>query len=306
MTTGPNLHRPAHETRVLRFRKHLLFALGALAAVILITYAADTVPTDIKLPGTQPTGVDNPPPIGSVGNCGCHSFSDSNVPEAAPVIGWHGGMMANAGRDPLFWATMAIAEQDFLPEEVWTALGAPGQKGGVGDLCLKCHTPAGWLMGRSTPTDGSGMDPNTDHEGVACELCHFMVDPDINEDPPGTLGRGAEYAEEQNPPFVAYDEATGEGYYGNAEYVLNSFGDRIGPFEADARHPWIQSNYFRDGRFCGTCHDVSNSAVGDLAPNHGAMAAFTGAFSGVPNGPVEDKAAFNNEPGLQATSIRYR
>ena len=35
-------------------------------------------------------------------------------------------MMGNAGRDPLFWSTLAIAEQDFLPNP------DPNQRGGVG------------------------------------------------------------------------------------------------------------------------------------------------------------------------------
>jgi hypothetical protein len=296
-----------------------------------VAWAADTIPTDIKMPGTQP-GELGGTTIGSVSNCGCHDFNssapDSPEADAAPAIGWIGGMMANAGRDPLFWATLAIAEQDFLPTEVWDALGAPpGQEGGVGDLCLKCHTPKGWTEGRSTPTNGAGMDPATDDEGVACELCHFMADPDADDSAPGVLGRNATYAEAQSPPFEAHDGILvcspddlnsgvactlnsdcdrtspgdglgqcGQGYYGGAEYVLNSTGDRSGPFLADARHPWIENKFYREAAFCGTCHDVSNPAVGDLAPNHGVMAAFTGAFSGVPNGPVEDKAALNNPP----------
>ena len=57
------------------------------------------------------------------------------------------------------------------------------------------------------------------------------------------------------------------------------------------------SKFHRSADFCGTCHDVSNPAVGDLAHNRGAQ---TGAdpvtASGVLGGPVESKAAFNNPP----------
>ena len=70
-------------------------------------------------------------------------------------------MMAHASRDPLFEANMVIANQD-APES--------------GDLCLRCHFPRGWLSGRSVPTDGSRMQP-ADRIGVACDLCHRMVDP---------------------------------------------------------------------------------------------------------------------------------
>ena len=42
-------------------------------------------------------------------------------------------MMAQAGRDPLFWAALDVANND-VP--------------GIGDFCLRCHSPAGWLDGR--------------------------------------------------------------------------------------------------------------------------------------------------------------
>jgi hypothetical protein len=58
-----------------------------------------------------------------------------------------------------------------------------------------------------------------------------------------------------------------------------------------------ESDFHRDVDFCGTCHDVSNSAVGDLAPNAGAQdGAPTVIRSGVPGSAVEGKAAFNNPP----------
>jgi len=188
----------------------------------------------------------------------------------------------------VFWATVAIAEQDFLPGG-----------GGVGDLCLHCHAVNGWLESRSTPTNASGLDPATDTEGIQCEVCHFMTDPDqentIPNPPEGS------YVEEQNSPFLAYETAAGPeqgtGYYGGAEYVLNSGGTRLGPYtDHEARHDAIPSAYHRDARLCGTCHDVSNPVVGDLAQNHGSIAPFTGPFSGVPLGPVADTAALNNPP----------
>ena len=267
-----------------RTRK-IVFGSGlALLILVPIAFSATTVPTDVQIPGTQPAGTDIVPNLNSVGNCGCHDFTANQRPESAPVFGWTGAMMANAGRDPLFWATVAIAEQDFLPGE-----------GGVGDLCLHCHSVKGWLEGRSTPTNGSGLDPNTDTEGIMCEFCHLLTDPDQENTIPNPP-EGA-YHEEQNAPFLAYDEVTGEGYYGGAEYVVNSGETRLGPYtDHVAKHDAIPSTYHRDARLCGTCHDVSNPAVGDLAHNHGAMVPLPGSFSGVPNGPVEDKAAMNNPP----------
>ncbi len=76
-------------------------------------------------------------------------------------------MMANAGRDPIFWATMAIAEQDF---------------DGSGDLCIRCHSTGGWYGGRSTPTDGSGLTAG-DADGVDCDTCHKMTNTNNRELP---------------------------------------------------------------------------------------------------------------------------
>ncbi len=280
---------PTTSDRAIR-RERRATALSLLCGAFLIPAlpvgAAETVQTDVQIPGTQPIPIDNVPTINPVGNCGCHSFSPvaGQSPESVPVFGWSGGMMANAGRDPLFWATLAVAEQDFLPSD-----------GGVGDLCLHCHSVKGWLEGRSVPTDGSGMNEGTDAEGIMCEFCHLLTNPDQVNSIPNPPDGG--YVEEQNGVFVAYDEATGEGYYGGAQYVVNSAGTRLGPyFDPSARHDVIPSPYHRDARLCGTCHDVSNPAVGDLAHNHGAMIPLPGSSSGVVNGPVADKAAMNNPP----------
>ena len=49
-------------------------------------------------------------------------------------------------------------------------------------------------------------------------------------------------------------------------------GDKLGPYsDAAAKHQFHQSPFHRSVDFCGTCHDVSNSAVGDLAHNNGSQ-----------------------------------
>jgi hypothetical protein len=86
-----------------------------------------------------------------------------------------------------------------------------------------------------------------------------------------------------------------EGYYGSGMYALSNDYGKLGPYaDAVARHPMSQSLFHRDVDFCGTCHDVSNSAVGHLAPNAGAQ----------PGAPVvirdsnalKNYAAFQNPP----------
>jgi hypothetical protein len=263
-------------------RHHQFVITGSLLSLvsIFLVLASPTVPNEIKQPGTQQLEA---PTFAT--NCACH-YNTTN-PQWEPGRGWEGNMMGNAGRDPLFWATVAIAEQDFLPN------ADPALRGGVGDLCIRCHSVGGWLAGRSTPTDGSGLAASDDR-GVECEFCHLMVDPDQQVNIPGTT-------EEQNAPFEAFDPLTGEAYHGSGQWVINSEGTRLGPYaegDEQAKHAALGSAFHRDGDFCGTCHTVSNSAVGDLAHNFGAQEIMLdpGTFSGVPGSPIEDKAAFNNFP----------
>jgi hypothetical protein len=251
----------------------ILFLLGTAAAGL----AATTVPPALEQPGTQPTEVNN-----FASNCdSCHAGTAN--PDLEPSFGWHGGMMSHAMRDGLFWATFAIAEQEFLPN------ADPAERGGAGDLCLRCHGPGGWLGGLSEPTDGS-LYTNNEARGVECEFCHLLVDPDQELNVPNTV-------EVQNSPYLAYDPVSGDGYYGSGQYVINGTGVRLGPYsDAEANHPNLQSGFFREGEFCGTCHDVSNPAVGDLAHNSGVQVPPPGGASGDLASPVQDKAQFLNPP----------
>ncbi len=106
-----------------------LFSFAAFATVILcfgLAQGADVVPPEIDMPGTQP----NEANIEDPGRClNCHKGYETN-PRVEPGFGWMGSAMGNAGRDPIFWATLAIAEQDF---------------DGAGDLCIRCHSSGGWI-----------------------------------------------------------------------------------------------------------------------------------------------------------------
>ncbi|TXS94135.1 hypothetical protein FV139_11075 [Parahaliea maris] len=234
----------------------LLLGIGVRAAV--------TVPTDVQQPGTQPGEVAN---LESPDKCdNCHGGYNSAV---EPAHNWRGSMMAHAGRDPIFWATLAVAEQDF---------------DGAGDLCLRCHSTGGWLAGRSTPTDGSGL-ASGDSDGVECDYCHKVTNPD-----------NSEHMGVMNPPFVANDES--EGYYGSGMSSMWGGNEKLGPFaDAEPKHQFMMSQFHRSADFCGTCHDVSNPVVGDLAHNQGAQpTADPVVASGELGGSVEGKAAFNNPP----------
>lgn len=239
----------------------LCLALAGMAG------AATVVPTDIQQPGTQPGEVGN---LETPDKCdNCHGGYNQAT---EPAFNWRGSMMANAGRDPLFWATLAVAEQDF---------------DGSGDLCIRCHSTGGWYGGRSTPTDGSALTAG-DSDGVDCDTCHKMTNPNRSE-LPGVM----------NSPFVANDKLNpADGYYGSGMLALSGGSAKLGPYnDAVARHQAAQSKFHREISFCGSCHDVSNPAVGDLAHNNGKQAtADPISASGVPGSPVDGKAAFNNFP----------
>jgi hypothetical protein len=202
---------------------------------------APTTLRDFDQPGSQPleAGVLNPPEACAV----CHGNYD---PAVEPFFNWQGSMMSQASRDPLFAASMVIANQD-----------APDS----GDVCLRCHLPRGWLQGRSVPTDGSRMLAE-DHQGVACDLCHRLVDIffDHRENPSEDQGilENLEF-----PP----------SNFANGMYVVDPTGARRGPFvDATGGHPILVSPFHREAAICGTCHDVSNPAFqkdgqGNYPPN---------------------------------------
>ncbi len=227
--------------------KDLLIGILLVCLTLAITtlgQAATEVPAVIQQPGTQPQDVGT---LESPDKCdNCHGGYNSAV---EPAHNWRGSMMSHAGRDPIFWATVAVAEQDF---------------DGAGDLCIRCHSTGGWLAGRSTPTDGSGLAAG-DSDGVECDFCHKLTNPD-----------NSEHLGVMNPGFLACDNdganCTGEGYYGSGMASLWGGSDKLGPYsDAEARHQFMQSDFHRDVDFCGSCHDVSNPAVGELAHNHGAQ-----------------------------------
>ena len=257
-------------------RRVLLLSLLFLSCFVAYGFTADVVPSTIDQPGTQPQDVGN---LESPDKCdNCHGGYNTAT---EPAFNWRGSMMANAGRDPIFWATLAIAEQDFE---------------GAGDLCIRCHSTAGWLAGRSTPTDGSGLAAG-DSDGVECDFCHKMTDPS-NTDP---ILQGV-----MNDPFIANEPLSGEPFYGSGMSSIWGGSEKLGPYsDAEARHQFMKNDFIRSVDFCGSCHDVSNPAVGNLAHNFGAQPEFLETERGnlhqditTDESPKDysNKTAFNNKP----------
>lgn len=190
--------------------------------------------------GTQP-GLAHP--ILSSTTCTtCHGNYDA-VHNIEPGPTWQGSLMGQAGRDPLFWATLDVANHD-----------APG----VGDFCLRCHAPGAWLAGRSEPptgsTDGCALvgnidQPGGDFDGVSCHTCHRMQ---TNPSPP--LGQESFYLE--NGQFWIDDGTCGSQgepcRFGPYDYV----NEGMNP----APHVWAYSSYLTSADMCGNCHNVTNPA----------------------------------------------
>jgi hypothetical protein len=219
--------------------------LIAVVAICIAIAALAAIPTieDFFLPGSQEAQSGN---IESPDKCdNCHGGYDAAV---EPAFNWRGSMMSQSARDPLFYACLAIANQD-----------APG----AGDLCLRCHTPDGWLNGRCVPTDGSALN-NNDRQGVQCDFCHKMVKPTplgVNPFPGNTaytstaFGTGT-YTEDQS---YLGNIIPIPGTSANGMYIADANNGKRGPFtDAVGRHQMFYSPFHSQSEFCGTCHDVSN------------------------------------------------
>lgn len=204
------------------------------------------------------------------GGCNeCHGNYDTQH-DIEPFTLWSGTMMANAGRDPVFWAALDVANND-LP--------------GVGEYCLRCHAPKAWLEGRASagagPTlgdaDGCALAGNIDQslgndfEGVTCHLCHRM---EINDSPPP--GEDPNYLE--NAQFWIDDVVCANGDPPMAPCRRGPYDYPMGGGDFPPPHEWAYSEYHTQSQFCGTCHNVTNPVLTLIDEN--------GADTGVPY-PVE-------------------
>ncbi len=212
-------------------RAEVLWAVGGLTAVAMTIAATGQVPTtlnDFFLPGTQPNGL--MVPIQDSNECAlCHGNFD---PDLEPYRPWAASPMGQAARDPIFFACLTIANQD---------------ASFAGDLCLRCHTPGGWLEGRSTPTNGALLQ-GVDFQGVNCNFCHRSVDP---QNLPGAPMEDAQIlANLTDPPLDAH----------SGNFVVDPQDRRRGPYQLIDFfvHDWRQSPFHKSSEMCATCHDVSN------------------------------------------------
>lgn len=234
--------------------KRITILIVALLAwpYLAVSGAVPSTLNDFFFPGSQPNQSGN---LESPDKCdNCHGGYDIAV---EPAFNWRGSMMAQAARDPLLYACMTIGNQD-----------APD----VGDICLRCHTPPGWLEGRSVPTDGSALT-TSDREGVQCDFCHKLVKPaSIGENP---YPDDPDYTADTYPADQSYLSTLSDipPQEANGMYIADSDNAKRGPFvNAAAKHQVFYSPFHSEAAICGTCHDVSNPAFtrvsgSDYTPN---------------------------------------
>ncbi|RJP14895.1 MAG: hypothetical protein C4520_20925 [Candidatus Abyssobacteria bacterium SURF_5] len=283
-------------------------ALSVAALLLVAAGAAAWTPLPVvddplvRMPGTQPgqgTMIMDPQMC-----LNCHGDENILNPEGyvmAPGYFWQGSVMAQAARDPLFYACMAVAGQD----SIW-AVGNPNAV----DICERCHFPQGWLAGRSDPPNASLMT-GTDFDGVHCDACHMKWDPFFATtfdgtregsdwagywDEAGNTGPGsgtpsqvaaeATLAEDallaagiklfsgldffigDAPKYATYTE-DGAGQY----FMAMMHRPRASFADTKSDHPAFYSRHHKSKYFCSTCHNVSNpvlaNACEDLNATYG-------------------------------------
>jgi len=220
--------------------------------------------TDITAEGSQPGLVHT---LRSSADCSsCHRGASGE--HHYPGNSWAGSMKANATRDPLFWAALDVANRD--GEEA----GLPG----IGDFCLRCHSPLGWYGGRVLKrravqpvngqvdphdlidgTDGCQLqgsyDTGQDYDGIGCHFCHRKL--------------------EQSPSGQPHQVANARVWIDDGD--CGGFGEpcRAGPYtypapmpgggEFNPPHAWEQRHFLGSAEACGSCHDVSSPST-DTGP----------------------------------------
>src|SRR5690606_27630477 len=130
-------------------RAEMVWVSALAVGMVAASAAMGTIPTTLRdffLGGSQPGDlIFN---IAPADECFlCHAQFD---PQTEPGRPWAASMMGQSARDPVFYAALAVANNDAQH---------------VGDLCLRCHAPGAWMEGRSFPTDGSAMIAH-DFQGV--------------------------------------------------------------------------------------------------------------------------------------------
>jgi hypothetical protein len=202
-----------------------ILAAGSIAGAAAWSLPAAAAPT---------TALTNP--LAPPSDCAeCHEFINpselASEPPVSPMLVWRGTMMANAARDPVFWAAVAVAAQDAAADDTGVLTDAT-------QLCVRCHSPRAALEGNAAATSIDELTPQQ-REGIECEVCHRMM-----EDPGTPAG---------NAGWMLDDTLVGDTVPRRGPWTY----DANAPEEERPGHPFIADPYTGSSRLCGTCHDVT-------------------------------------------------
>ncbi len=228
-------------------------------AIVAVMATADPGGDQVQVPttdadfygsGTQP----NPDSVvfaNFYAGMDCSSCHGSYSATTAPFRNWVGSMMAQSARDPIWQASVAIANQDAAT---------------AGQFCIRCHAPVAWLGDRHRDGEFDQFEWITDFDGVNCHFCHRVVNPDLG--PLSAVGYpdNVPYDLDPDPEIVAPLVLSGDwpdtSARSNGAYVVDPGDVRRGPFDDVPTNyhsvPLHYSPFHSQSAFCGTCHDVSN------------------------------------------------
>jgi MYXO-CTERM domain-containing protein len=189
--------------------------------------------------GTQPGDLT----VGLAPPESCNTCHASATMEGLPGDRYRGTMMNLATVDPVFEAALEIAYAD---------------DAAAAELCVRCHTPTGWLAGRATPTDGSGLAISDKH-GISCDVCHRAISPPgaLVDGGPGMGDGGAGADAGMGLPWDATSLLLE-----NTQLFFRDDNIKNGSYDpSDApgtTHGMAQYPLLKDSRLCAHCHEVTN------------------------------------------------
>ncbi len=170
-------------------------------------------------------------PLADSSDCNyCHGFANqdnlSADPPYAPQTTWTPSLMAKSSVDPVFWAAIAVAEQD--DEEDFTS------------DCIRCHSPNAFLNGRGSATAIEQLEvADGDLDGVTCELCHRMTE--------GSLIGNAQY---EIDDVLQGNFVVRRGPWDYTDGVPQ-------PEPSKEQHATTFDAFTGSSELCGTCHYVT-------------------------------------------------
>ncbi len=214
----------------------LLLAIGS--AFILVGCVAKTAPSDPNSVASIPLEL-----FKTSSNCAaCHQgMKDSFGNDVSNYSEWQNSIMANAARDPYYFASVRMETQN-----------SPQFAEAIEDKCTICHAPMALftnvaaqektlLLGIQGVLDADHPLHDLAVDGVSCSVCHQIPEnPAENYRHSGDLAIALDVSAEERPIYGAFPISEQ-----NAIIMKAATG-----FTA------VQSEHVRESTVCATCHEL--------------------------------------------------